>query len=205
HMIIFWDFNGTILDDLDLCYNILNEMLVNHGKKEVTKDIYLKIFTFPIKTYYEKAGFNFEETSFESLADEFIKKYQKASLDLKLHEGLIEAVHHFKEKGVKNVILSASKIDNLIEQVEHYQIKNLFDDILGISDVYAHSKVDIAKKYIQENGYQNTKKLMIGDTLHDAEVAKSIESKIILYTKGHQAKERFNDYETIDSFYELIK
>ena len=204
-MIIFWDFNGTILDDLDLCYNILNEMLVNHGKKTVTKEEYLKIFTFPIKTYYEKAGFDFEKTSFESLADEFIKKYQKASLDLTIHEGLIEAVHHFKEKGVKNVVLSASKIDNLIEQLEHYQIKNLFDDVLGISDVYAHSKVDVAKKYIQENGYENTKKLMIGDTLHDAEVAESIGSKILLYTKGHQAKERFNNYETIDSFYELIK
>lgn len=204
-MIVFWDFNGTILDDLDLCFDILNQMLENHNKPKVSKERYLEIFTFPIKSYYIKAGFDFNEVSFEDLADEFIVLYQKASLELNLHEGFIEAVSNFKKQGIKNVVLSASQIDNLLAQLKHYQIEHLFDDILGIDDVYAKSKVDVAKKYIHDNKYQNLDKLMIGDTLHDAQVAESIGSKVILYTKGHQAKTRLTAYQTIDSLYELIK
>ncbi len=29
---IIWDYNGTILDDVDLCLNLLNEMLVQQNK-----------------------------------------------------------------------------------------------------------------------------------------------------------------------------
>ncbi|CCV64799.1 Haloacid dehalogenase domain protein hydrolase [Alteracholeplasma palmae J233] len=204
-MIVFWDFNGTILDDLDLCHQILNEMLVKHGKKEVTKERYLDIFTFPIKEYYELAGFDFNEVSFETLALEFIEKYQEASLSLKIHENLIETVKYFKEKGYTNVVLSASQLDNLLEQMKHYKIDHLFDDILGITDVYAASKVQVGQDYIKKNNLEKEDKIMIGDTLHDAQVALSMGCNVILYTKGHQAKSRFSGYETIDNYKELIK
>ena len=45
---IILDFNGTILDDLDLCFNVLNKMLVMYNHKPVTLEEYLDIFTFPV-------------------------------------------------------------------------------------------------------------------------------------------------------------
>ena len=57
---IILDFNGTILDDLDLCFNVLNKMLVMYNHKPVTLEEYLDIFTFPVIEYYRKAGFNFD-------------------------------------------------------------------------------------------------------------------------------------------------
>ncbi len=36
-MTIFIDFNGTILDDVDLWLDLLNEMLTEQGHKTVTK------------------------------------------------------------------------------------------------------------------------------------------------------------------------
>ena len=41
---IIWDFNGTILDDLDLCLDLLNGMLAKQQKPMVTKKDYLEIF-----------------------------------------------------------------------------------------------------------------------------------------------------------------
>lgn len=46
---IFFDFNGTIINDVDLCLNILNEMLKENGLEPITLERYREIFTFPIK------------------------------------------------------------------------------------------------------------------------------------------------------------
>ena len=51
---IFLDFNGTLLDDLDLCLDLLNWMLKDQNKPIVKKDKYKNIFTFPVKNYYIK-------------------------------------------------------------------------------------------------------------------------------------------------------
>ena len=40
---IFWDFNGTVLDDAHLCYEILNEMLIEEERPIVTFEEYLMI------------------------------------------------------------------------------------------------------------------------------------------------------------------
>ena len=56
---VIFDFNGTILDDLDLCFNILNKMLNMYNHPSISKGRYLDIFTFPVIEYYKKAGFNF--------------------------------------------------------------------------------------------------------------------------------------------------
>lgn len=203
-MYIFWDFNGTILDDRILCYNILNEMLHKYENKVIGFDEYLDIFTFPIVDYYQKV-FNLNKTSFDVLAKDFIHRYQKRSLNIKLNEGVIESFEYFKSKGYHQVVLSASEINNLMEQLNHYQIRHYFKDVLGISNIYAKSKVDIGKDYLSVNQIDKSKAIMIGDTIHDAEVAQEMGIDVILYTGGHQSKERLKAYQTMDHFDQIRK
>ena len=40
------DFNGTIIDDVDLCLNILNHLLEERNYKKVSLEEYKHIFTF---------------------------------------------------------------------------------------------------------------------------------------------------------------
>ncbi|MDX9691366.1 MAG: HAD hydrolase-like protein [Acholeplasmataceae bacterium] len=199
---IFWDFNGTILDDAKLCYNILIEMLEEEGQPLVTFDEYLMIFTFPIKAYYSNV-FDFDKTSFEELAHRFIKRYQPRSLSCKIHHGVLEMIKHYESLGYINVLLSASEETNLIEQLTHFKIKELFSYILGTKNIYAKTKLDVAKQFIQTHTIDPKDIIMIGDTLHDAEIADELGCKIIIYTKGHQHQSRFSNYQIIDSFLEL--
>ena len=151
---IFWDFNGTILDDARLCYDILIEMLKEEERPLVTFDEYLMIFTFPVEAYYDKV-YDLKKTPFKVLAHRFIERYQPRSLDLSLHEGVIETINACEKLGYQNVLLSASEIKNLHEQLKHYQIDHLFQTVLGTSDVYANSKVKVAEKFILENKIYN--------------------------------------------------
>ena len=69
---IIWDFNGTIIDDVDIGINALNTLLRKYGYKEINdKDHYRSIFGFPIKDYYARAGFDFNVIDYETLAPLF--------------------------------------------------------------------------------------------------------------------------------------
>ena len=46
---IFLDFNGTVLDDVDLCLNLLNEMFWEKEKKMVDIDEYKHISLEAVK------------------------------------------------------------------------------------------------------------------------------------------------------------
>lgn len=200
---IFWDFNGTVLDDVELCHEILSEMLEEEQRPPVTFEEYLHIFTFPVRAYYDIV-YDLEKTPFDVLAHRFIDRYQPRSLSCKLHEGVIETIQACQALGYTNVLLSASEKKNLLTQLEHYQIIDLFSDILGTENIYATSKVAVAKKFIQDHHIDPKDILMIGDTLHDAEVAEALGCDIILYTKGHQHPTRLQKYKNIDKISDIL-
>ncbi|MDY0295388.1 MAG: HAD hydrolase-like protein [Acholeplasmataceae bacterium] len=200
---IFWDFNGTILDDARLCYDILTEMLKEENRPPVTFEEYLMIFTFPVEAYYDIV-YDLKKTSFKELAHRFIDRYQPRSLACPLHDGVIETIKACENLGYINVLLSASEEKNLHEQLKHYHIEHLFQSILGTTNVYATSKIAVGKRFMDENNIDPKDVIMIGDTLHDAEVAESLGIRIILFTKGHQHPSRLKKYETIDQIQALL-
>ncbi len=203
---IFLDFNGTIIDDIDLCLNLLNEGLRNQNKKEITKERYKDIFTFPVKKYYELAGLDFSIESFESMAVKYIKTYQPLSLKCNLYKDITKAFEILKNKGYHLVILSASEKNNLLEQCNHFDIVKYFDDILGIDNICAESKVDIAVKYMKQNNISGNDILFVGDTLHDLEVAEAMNAKCMLVSCGHQSIDvlKKGGVPIIDNVYSLV-
>ena len=187
---VFLDFNGTLINDLDLCLDLLNEILIGQNKKTVTKEEYKEIFTFPIKDYYSAAGVDFNIESYESLAIKFIKKYQPASLKCGLFECIVPTLKELKEKGVKVYLLSASEKNNLTEQCISYDIAKYFDAILGIDNIHAESKTKIGIDFIKNNNINPKEAIFVGDTLHDYEVANAMNIDCRLVSCGHQSVNR---------------
>lgn len=60
--LLIWDWNGTILMDVQECFDIANHMLAERGIPCI-KDMntYREVFGFPIKAYYEKLGYRFDK------------------------------------------------------------------------------------------------------------------------------------------------
>jgi phosphoglycolate phosphatase len=204
---IVFDFNGTLINDVDLCLDLLNEMLRMKNLPEVSEDKYKHIFTFPIKTYYQNAGFDFKDYSFEELSLYFIKKYQPASLLCGLYPDVEKTLGYLKNQGYHLILLSASKLDNLKEQTDHYHISSYFDSILGLDNIAAKGKVDIAQEYFTKNHINGSKCLFIGDTLHDVEVSSSLGSDIYLVNFGHQHQDilKTSGKNIISSYQELMQ
>ncbi len=187
---VFLDFNGTIINDVDLCLKLLNELLEFQNKQGITLEKYKDIFTFPIIKYYEAAGIDFTLNPFDELAVQFIDKYQPQSLNCRLYDGVVETLEYLKKQGIHLYILSASERNNLLQQCEHFQIVKYFDEILGIDNIHAGGKVDIAKEFMKKSKINPKETIFVGDTLHDYEVSQAMGVGCRLVSCGHQSRSR---------------
>ena len=151
---------------------------------------YKDIFTFPVRDYYEKAGFDFSKEDFKVPADQFIETYNVKVNDAPLHRNVEDTLEYFKSRGVRQFIVSAMKHEDLNASVVQKQINAYFEGIRGIQDHYANSKVDNALKAIKTHNVDPNECILIGDTIHDYEVAEKIGCKCILIAAGHQSRKR---------------
>lgn len=202
---IVWDWNGTLLNDVALCEHTINKMLKKRGLPLLDHDAYQRVFQFPIIDYYRKAGFDFDCEPFEALAKEYMDYYQPRSLQCKLHAHVLDMLEHFRKKGKQQVLLSASRLDLLQEQLSNYPLSDQFEQVLGINDYYARSKAQLAKHFVEESGQAQDQIVFIGDSVHDYEVAKQAGCACILVANGHEHKEKLLrcDCETVDRIEEL--
>lgn len=189
--LIIWDWNGTLLNDVEACVNSVNAMLEVRQMKLLNAISYKNVFTFPVQDYYKTIGFDFKQESFEKLAVEYIDLYKKEAVKSPLQEGSIEALEFFKSKNYKQIIVSASEQLSLENQVEQRQISKYFDSIIGLNNIHAKSKTDNAINYIKASE-QFGRITLIGDTYHDYEVANEIGADCALVQNGHQNLSRFN-------------
>ena len=54
---VIWDWNGTLINDGELCVSIVNELLLELSIPSVSLQFYRENFQFPVRSYYEKIGF----------------------------------------------------------------------------------------------------------------------------------------------------
>ena len=187
---IVWDWNGTLLDDVDWCMRQVNQMLAKRDL-DVFRSLsdYHAVFNFPIRDYYQQAGFDFDKEPFEDLTIEYMDLYHADDTgNCSLHPGAERTLRQINQWGISQLILSASSQANLQSQVSKFPIKPLFDDILGISNEYASGKIDIGMSYFKNR--QIDQALMVGDTVHDFEVASALNIDCLLVANGHHDEER---------------
>ena len=187
---IIWDWNGTLWDDSCLCFEITNKMLAERNMPLMTQEYYRSVMRFPIRDYYSDLGFDFSVEPYESLAHEFIELYDQRKYDSELREGAVEVLSELKKNAITQSVLSAYKQDSLDEALRHYGLHSFFDSVIGLSDIYASSKVENGKQYIKKLGLELSEVLFIGDTEHDFETASAMCIDSVLIESGHTSRVR---------------
>lgn len=186
---ILWDWNGTLLDDLWYAIGVRNRIFPLFGLPTMDSlEEYYQQFTFPVKLYYERAGVTDE--NFDQVAHAWMDEYVRGHESIPLHQDAADTVHRLRSAGLRQVVLSASKLEILRKQLECYPaLDGCFDEVLGLSDIYARSKEAIGRAYLERCGIPAGESVMLGDTLHDADVARAMGAQCILVARGHQSRE----------------
>lgn len=206
---IIWDWNGTLLNDAELCVTCMNKVLGKRKMPLIDVNDYRRLFTFPVVDYYSALGFDFDKEKFEIPAMEFINRYYSKIGEADLFPCVIDVLKYFKARGFRQFVLSAMEHDNLIDSLTEKGIIDFFDDISGINDHYAHSKLEMGKDLIKKTSIVIDETIMIGDTVHDFEVASGLGVDCVLVSTGHQSAEKLlqtkaNVIQNLDSVTTII-
>ncbi len=206
---IVWDFNGTIIDDVQIGIDSINPLLEKRGLAIIgSVDSYRDLFDFPIKEYYRALGFDFDAEPYEIIAHEWVENYRRLEHSVKTVDGVRELIDYFNGAGVQQMILSASEKGMLESQLCKLSLLDKFSHILALDNVYAHSKLDIAREYFKDK--DTSEYLMIGDTVHDGQVARQIGIDAVLVECGHHPKGKLESmgypvFEDMGKLLEYIK
>ena len=188
--VVLWDWNGTLLDDSDYGLEIINKMLSRRNLPTKSKAEHGRLFDFPVIHYYERLGFDFKKEPFEVLSHEFIDAYFAQVRTCELRSGSLQILESLQGCGYRQLILSASRQDYLEDLIQHYDLGGYFEDLLGIDTVHAPGKSGRGCDWIAESGVNPARVLLIGDTVHDAEVADKMGIDCWLVYGGHNPNDR---------------
>jgi phosphoglycolate phosphatase len=189
---IIWDWNGTLLNDRWLCIESINQLLSDRRIQSLSEEKYLEIFGFPVRDYYERAGFDFSREDFKVPALQFIDLYDRKRKECELNDNALETLEHFKRTGLGQSLLSASGENVLKDMIAHFKLDNFFSHVTGLNNHYAVSKLELGINLLEKIGRPPGEIIMIGDTAHDTEVARELGVDIILYDRGHFPRHRLN-------------
>jgi len=183
---IIWDFNGTLLDDVMTGIISVNKLLVDRGLATIDSvEQYRSVFRFPIIEYYRSLGFDFEREPYEVLAPQWVELYLENVKTAKLFDDVIPTLEFLKGQGVSQTVLSATELSMLKRQLADLGITDYFDEILGLDNIHAGSKLALA--YDWRARHKDASALLVGDTDHDVQTANALGADCILICRGHQS------------------
>jgi len=203
---IIWDWNGTLLNDVEMCIGCMNQLLKDRNLPLLNLDRYRDVFTFPVQDYYQAIGIDFNKDPFNIIGHEFMDLYFEALPKCQLFPEVKDVLKHFHMQGKKQFILSAMEHESLKKSLLDFGISQYFNGVYGIDNHLAASKMERAFQLMREGNIEPQTTILIGDTLHDLEVANNLKMDTILIAKGHQSKSRLDNTGVIllDSLTELF-
>ena len=187
---VIWDWNGTLLDDHEHTVRVTNTMLRAEGLPETDPARARVLFDFPAKRYYERLGFELSPGRWEKIATLFIETYDAGVGDCTLHVHAREVLAILQARGRNSSILSAARKSSIEPLLEKHGIGRFFNDVVGLDDHYAHGKVELGIEWLERRAIPKERALLIGDTVHDFEVARAMGVRCVLFAGGHHARER---------------
>ncbi|UCD37500.1 MAG: HAD family hydrolase [Fidelibacterota bacterium] len=183
---IIWDWNGTLLDDVDYALGCMNQLLARREMPLLDRDRYRRIFGFPVEKYYRRLGFDFRTEPFDEVSREFIEDYYAGLSVPTPQTGAQELVRDLDAAGITQCILSAMEIEPLRYQLEINGFLEVMKYVQGLNHSHATSKVAEGKALLRQLGLSRGRVLFVGDTTHDLEVAQTMGLEALILAHGHQ-------------------
>ena len=203
---IFWDFNGTIIDDVHNSLGCVNDLLERKNRAPITLSEYYNYVETPIIGFYRHI-LPPEELNFDEISMYFHEDYARRIVDTQLAEGAYELMHSLKEQGAHQYIVTANHIDEVTDLIKKFGVFDCVEQILGAQNKRAESKTERAKKLFDSLNINPNDAIFIGDTLHDLETANAMGIDCVLVEYGHQGKKLLREHNafTVASLKEVEK
>ncbi len=181
---ILWDFNGTVMNDVDASTGAVNAMLARRGLPPITREWYTLHLVMPLERFYADIGFDMQAERIEVVSKEF--QQECGRFERPVFPEVREALEHFRQKGFRQLLFSSLYHEVLIAQAQERGIEDYFEEIVGRKDRSLGGKEEAVAACLREKGLAPETVLVVGDLTTDWEMAKFVGCPCALIEKGHQ-------------------
>ena len=193
-----------MLDDTQACVNSINVLLAKRGVPIIDVTNYRDIFGFPVIDFYRRINFPLASEDWNLVAREFHDVFL-ADTTFKLQSSTVETLKRIQSLDIGQSILSASEQSILDQMLAGYGIRSFFSHVCGVNNLYGDSKIAIGHQLLARVTLPKESVVIVGDTLHDVEVAHALGVSCVLIAQGHQSRIRLEQagvpvFDDMDAF-----
>jgi phosphoglycolate phosphatase len=196
--LVFFDWNGTILNDANANLEAENIVLPLFGIRPITIKCIQDNFEIPITKFYSRVGIN-EKQFFENqskIQETWHNSYEKRVDHCRARAGAGALLKWLRSKGIRSVILSNHTIGSIERHLKRLELKKYFDAVLANDSIMYTGLKDKAKRaedYILEKGFSPEQVLVVGDSPEEARIARRLNAKSALVSGGWYSEKRLRE------------
>lgn len=187
---MIWDWNGTLVDDLELVVGAVNLSLRDLGAEPIDADDYRTHYTRPVEVFYQRLlGRPVDEREWARIDTVFHQGYRDGVASLPLTVDARLAVDQAKSFGWSQSILSMWWHEELVPAVAAHGLDRDMIRVDGNRDAAGESKLRNLRRHLRElaadlGPLDPDRVVLIGDALDDAEAARDVGIRCVVYDGG---------------------
>lgn len=187
---LVWDWNGTLLDDLQIVVESVNRCIAKFGLGAITDEDYRDHYTRPVRHFYDGLfGRVVDDEEWLQLNTAFHDAYFELAAHVELAPGAIQAMELLEEAGWSQSLLSMSPQDWLDGIVERLDLTRRFDLVDGLSGPTGGLKAVHLDEHLRVLGLDGDTVVVVGDTPDDVAAARHVGATPILFHGGSHHRE----------------
>lgn len=188
---IIWDWNGTLLHDIDVVLEATNASFHEIGIPPITLERYRELFCVPIRQFYERLlGRLPSDAEWEVMDGSFHRHYFARSDRAALAEGALDVLSSWAGAGNTQSLCSLAPHDRLGPWLGRLGIETHFIRVDGsLGGVATLGKAaQMARHVAALRGVDARRTVVIGDATDDARAAAHAGVRAVLYTGGSHSR-----------------
>jgi len=177
-MNIIFDWSGVVKDAVVAQLWLINKVFDRHGIPNISMEEFKDNWEQPYQLFYNKY-----------LPDIDIEQEQKDYLEAILSPecpkaeacaGVPELIRALKEKGNFMAVVSSDFPETLDKEIKEYGLENIFTEVIS----RVHDKTESVENLIKKYNLDLSTTYFVGDSNHEAEIAKRLGIKSVAVTWG---------------------
>lgn len=180
---IIWDWNGTLLDDLDVVLRSVNTSLTEVGWSPITLDDYRTHYRRPVREFYAAlAGRPVTETEWREIDERFHRAYRAALASVRLAADARQALDAHAASGASQSLLSMFPHEELVPLVTQHGLDRYFSRVEGLRGESGARKAESLAQHLR--WIRSGATVLVGDTPDDLDAARANGIACVLYDGG---------------------
>ncbi|MFF4653523.1 HAD family hydrolase [Streptomyces sp. NPDC001380] len=188
---IVWDWNGTLLHDIDAVVAASNAAFAEVGLAPLSVERYRELYCIPIPLFYERMlGRAPTAEEWERMDGVFHLAYTAHSAGCTLTEGAELLLERWEAAGRSQSILSMYGHEELVPLVRGFGIERRFVRVDGRVGPSGGGKAEHMVRHLAALGdaVAPARTVVIGDAADDALAARAVGARAVLYTGGSHTR-----------------